>query len=104
MDVYLYQDEGSAITANSVSPGPIATNLFRHHGLINGLVGLLGKYVMKSIQQGAATTCYVALHPQVEGLSGCYFADSNLSEASSQATDTELARKLWEYSSNLVKT
>ncbi|CAL0328603.1 unnamed protein product [Lupinus luteus] len=97
------KDEGSAITANSVSPGPIATNLYRHHGLIDGLVGLLGKYVMKSIQQGAATTCYVALHPHVKGLSGCYFSDSNLSEASSQATDPELARKLWEYSSNLVK-
>ncbi|KAK7283634.1 hypothetical protein RIF29_13277 [Crotalaria pallida] len=98
------KDEGSAITANSVSPGPIATNLFRYHALFDGLVGLLGKYVMKNIQQGAATTCYVALHPQVEGLTGCYFADSNLAEASSQATDPELAWRLWEYSSNLVKT
>ncbi|XP_020223642.1 short-chain dehydrogenase TIC 32, chloroplastic isoform X2 [Cajanus cajan] len=96
------KEEGTKITANSVSPGPIATNLFRYHSLMDGFVGLLGKYVMKNIQQGAATTCYVALHPQVEGLTGCYFADSNLAEASSQAADPELARKLWEYSSNLV--
>ncbi|PNX56948.1 short-chain dehydrogenase TIC 32 chloroplastic-like, partial [Trifolium pratense] len=53
---------------------------------------------------GAATTCYVALHPQVKGLSGCYFVDCNLAETSSQAGDQELARKLWEYSSNLIKT
>ncbi|CAJ1952822.1 unnamed protein product [Sphenostylis stenocarpa] len=96
--------EGIKITANSISPGPIATNLFRYHSLMDVFVGLLGKYVMKNIQQGAATTCYVALHPQVKGLTGHYFADSNLAEASSQAVDPELAKKLWEYSSNLVKS
>ncbi|KAL2334741.1 hypothetical protein Fmac_015954 [Flemingia macrophylla] len=96
------KEEGTNITANSVSPGPIATNLYRYHNLMDVFVGLLGKYVMKDIQQGAATTCYVALHPQVKGLTGCYFADSNLSEASSQAADPELAMKLWEYSSNMV--
>ncbi|WVZ14123.1 hypothetical protein V8G54_011689 [Vigna mungo] len=89
------KEEGTEVTANSVSPGPIATSLFRHHSLIDVFVGLLGKYVMKNIQQGAATTCYVALHPQIKGLSGRYFADSNLAEASSQAVDPELARKLY---------
>lgn len=43
--------------------------------------------------QGAATTCYVALHPQVEGVSGKYFADCNLSQPSSLARDPELAKK-----------
>ncbi|KAK8470308.1 hypothetical protein PHAVU_004G112100 [Phaseolus vulgaris] len=100
----LKQEEGTKITANSISPGPIATNLFRYHSLIDVVVGLLGKYVMKNIQQGAATTCYVALHPQLKGLTGRYFGDSNLAEASSQAADPELARKLWEHSSNLVKS
>ncbi|ESW24218.1 hypothetical protein PHAVU_004G112100 [Phaseolus vulgaris] len=98
------KEEGTKITANSISPGPIATNLFRYHSLIDVVVGLLGKYVMKNIQQGAATTCYVALHPQLKGLTGRYFGDSNLAEASSQAADPELARKLWEHSSNLVKS
>ncbi|KAK7364351.1 hypothetical protein VNO80_12935 [Phaseolus coccineus] len=100
----LKQEEGTKITANSISPGPIATNLFRYHSLIDVFVGLLGKYAMKNIQQGAATTCYVALHPQLKGLTGRYFADSNLAEASSLAADPELARKLWEHSSNLVKS
>ncbi|XP_045810339.1 short-chain dehydrogenase TIC 32, chloroplastic-like [Trifolium pratense] len=98
------KEEGTIITANSLNPGAIATNLFRYHSLIDGFVGLIGRYAMKSIQQGAATTCYVALHPQVKGLSGCYFVDCNLAETSSQAGDQELARKLWEYSSNLIKT
>ncbi|XVF09905.1 hypothetical protein REPUB_Repub07fG0137200 [Reevesia pubescens] len=90
------------ITANSLHPGAIATNLFRHYSLISALVGLLGKYVFKNVEQGAATTCYVALHPQVKGKTGLYFADSNVAETSVQANDSELARKLWDFSSSLV--
>ncbi|XP_047173317.1 short-chain dehydrogenase TIC 32, chloroplastic-like, partial [Vigna umbellata] len=45
------KEEGTEVTANTVSPGPIATSLFRHHSLIDVFVGLLGKYVMKNIQQ-----------------------------------------------------
>ncbi|XP_058750040.1 short-chain dehydrogenase TIC 32, chloroplastic-like isoform X7 [Vicia villosa] len=37
------QEEGTKITANSLNPGAIATNLFRYHSLIDGFVGLLGK-------------------------------------------------------------
>lgn len=60
--------------------------------------------VVEIIQlQGAATTCYVALHPQVKGLSGEYFVDSNLSKASSKGKDAELAKKLWDFSKNLTK-
>ncbi|XP_057988724.1 short-chain dehydrogenase TIC 32, chloroplastic-like isoform X2 [Hevea brasiliensis] len=88
------QEDGVEVTANSVHPVPIATNLFRHHIILKDVVDLLGKYVIKNIQQGAATTCYVALHPQVKGLSGRNFSDSNIAEASSQATDTKLAKKL----------
>ncbi|XP_054786944.1 short-chain dehydrogenase TIC 32, chloroplastic-like isoform X3 [Prosopis cineraria] len=98
------EEEGVDITANSLHPGAIATNLFRHHSLIDGLVGLFGKFVMKNIHQGAATTCYVALHPQVKGITGCYFADCNAAETSLQASDPDLARKLWEYTSDLVQS
>jgi len=53
--------------------------------------------------QGAATTCYVALHPQVKGVSGEYFSDSNLSKPSKQAQDAGLAKKLWDFSMSLIK-
>ncbi|GMN44573.1 hypothetical protein TIFTF001_013772 [Ficus carica] len=96
------KEEGVEITANSLHPGAIFTNLFRHHSFFSGLAGLLGKYFMKNIQQGAATTCYVALHPQVKGMSGYYFSDSNVAEASSLANDANLARKLWDFSLELI--
>lgn len=91
------------VTANSVHPGLIATNLFRQYSFLTGLVGLVGKYVIKNVQQGAATTCYVALHPKVKAMSGQYFADSSIAKASLQANDAELATKLWDFSLDLVR-
>ncbi|KAG5558620.1 hypothetical protein RHGRI_008533 [Rhododendron griersonianum] len=97
------KEDGAEITANSLHPGPVTTNLFRHHSFVEGLVSKLGSYVLKNVQQGAATTCYVALHPQVKGITGEYFADSNLAKASKRGTDVNLAKKLWDFSMNLVK-
>jgi len=53
--------------------------------------------------QGAATTCYVALNPQVKGVSGEYFSGCNLAAACSVSRDAELAKKLWDFSMDLVQ-
>ncbi|KAK0595143.1 hypothetical protein LWI29_003943 [Acer saccharum] len=97
------QEEDVNITVNSIHPGTTVTNIFRHGGIFNGIVQTIGKFVFKSVQQGAATTCYVALHPQVQGMSGEYFSDCNLAKANDQARDIDLAKKLWDFSMNLVK-
>ncbi|RVX01913.1 Short-chain dehydrogenase TIC 32, chloroplastic [Vitis vinifera] len=101
--IVLGYEDGVDITANSLHPGAIVTNLFRCSSIVSGLVNTVGKLVLKNVQQGAATTCYVALHPQVKGVSGQYFSDCNIAKPSSQAKDPELAKKLWEFSMNLVK-
>lgn len=98
-----FKEDGVDITANSLHPGAIVTNLFRHSSVLNGLVNVLGKFVLKDVPQGAATTCYVALHPQVEGVSGQYFSNSNLANPTSRPKDMDLARKLWDFSLNLTK-
>lgn len=54
------------------------------------------------VYQGAATTCYVALHPKLKGTTGKYFLDCNEFEASSLARDQTLASKLWDFSNKLV--
>ena len=53
--------------------------------------------------QGAATTCYVALHPSLKGVTGKYFIDCNLMAPSRLARDKILAKKLWDFSEKLVK-
>ncbi|KAF6157730.1 hypothetical protein GIB67_037303 [Kingdonia uniflora] len=98
-----FKEDGVQITANSLHPGAIATNLLRYHSFLHGILGLVGKYFIKNIPQGAATTCYVALHPQVKGVSGKYFLDSNIAKPSAHGTDTELAKKLWDFSMNLTQ-
>ena len=57
---------------------------------------------MYDLLQGASTTCYLALHPQVSGISGSYFVDNNVSETSSHGRDMDLAKKLWDFSVNLT--
>ncbi|XP_022958041.1 short-chain dehydrogenase TIC 32, chloroplastic-like [Cucurbita moschata] len=98
-----FKEEGVNITANSLHPGIIATNLFRHFSFGNGIANTVGKLVFKNVQQGAATTCYVALHPQVKGVSGEYFLNSNLNKASQHGQDVDLAKKLWDFTTNLLK-
>ncbi|KAL3342119.1 hypothetical protein AABB24_026241 [Solanum stoloniferum] len=95
--------DGVEITANSLHPGTITTNLFRHMGIFDGLVGTLGKLLLKNVQQGASTTCYVALNPQVKGMSGEYFSDNNLAKTTAMAKDMDLAKRLWDFSMDLVK-
>ncbi|KAK4431473.1 Short-chain dehydrogenase, chloroplastic [Sesamum alatum] len=96
------KEEKVEITANSLHPGAIATNLFRHHSFVNGLVAALGKHVMKNVEQGAATTCYVALHPDVKGMTGKYYADCDLAQTSLQANDQQLPKTLWDFTCNLI--
>ncbi|KAF3335703.1 short-chain dehydrogenase TIC 32 [Carex littledalei] len=88
-----FKEEGVEITANSLHPGSIITNLLRHHSFLDG--DMLP-------QLGAATTCYVALHPKVRGVTGRYFCDSNLYEPGARAKDTDLGKKLWDFSMNLI--
>lgn len=97
------KEEGVNITANSLHPGAIPTNLIRHHTFVEGVTNWIGKYFLKNVQQGAATQCYVALHPQVKGVSGEYFSDSNIAKPSALAKDAELAKKLWEFSLTLTE-
>ncbi|XP_076891692.1 short-chain dehydrogenase TIC 32, chloroplastic-like [Bidens hawaiensis] len=97
-----FKEEKVELTANSLHPGAIATNLLRHHSFFEGVVNCVGKYFLKTISQGAATTCYVALHPQVKGVSGENFSDSNKAKPSSVAKDSELAKKLWDFSLTMV--
>ncbi|KAL0918281.1 hypothetical protein M5K25_010280 [Dendrobium thyrsiflorum] len=97
-----FKEDGVYITANSLHPGSIITNLLRYHSIIDFLARTLGKLVLKNAQQGAATTCYVALHPDVKGVSGKYFDNSNTGNPSSKAKDAELAKKLWDFSMELI--
>ena len=91
-------------TANSVHPGIIMTNLGRSFPKWQQLAGkLIGWTFMKSVEAGAATTCYVATAPALERVSGYYFADCNPEVPGGQMLNDELAARLWQVSEDLTR-
>ena len=57
---------------------------------------------MKTPERGAETSIYLASSPEVEGVSGRYFANSKPKTSSRASYDTAAARRLWEVSTALV--
>ena len=95
--------EGTNATANAVHPGIINTNLGRHFPKWQlAFAKLFGWTFMKSVPEGAATQCYVAANPLVEGMSGYYFADCNPVVPDQRMEDAALAARLWDVSEELT--
>ncbi len=95
--------EGSQRTANSVHPGVIRTNLGRHLNLVmTAAYAATDMLYAKTVQQGAATTCYVATHPDLASVSGKYFADCNVAKPSRNARDKAMAGRLWQVSEEIL--
>ncbi|XP_076887502.1 short-chain dehydrogenase TIC 32, chloroplastic-like [Bidens hawaiensis] len=97
------KEEGANITANVLHPGVIPTKLSRHSGFMSIFLYGLFQHFQKNIPQGASTSCYLALHPKVKGVSGEYFCDNNVAQPTAYAKDPELAKKLWEFGTELTK-
>jgi retinol dehydrogenase-14 len=57
---------------------------------------------MRTPEQGAATAVYLASSPEVEGVTGRYFASGRARRSSRRSHDTELARRLWQVSEELT--
>ena len=67
------------------------------------LVKLLVIFV-KTPKEGAQTTIYCAVSEEMEGVTGQYLADCRITKTENpQATDDNLAEKLWEVSAKLTK-
>eukprot|EP00262_Sarcandra_glabra_P003358 TRINITY_DN14034_c0_g1_i1.p1 TRINITY_DN14034_c0_g1~~TRINITY_DN14034_c0_g1_i1.p1 ORF type:complete len:323 (-),score=56.25 TRINITY_DN14034_c0_g1_i1:284-1252(-) len=96
------QEEGANVTVNAVHPGLIMTNLMRHSAVLMKVLKVLTYILWKNVPQGAATSCYAALHPSLKGVTGKYFLDCNEMQPSPLARDGALAQRLWDFSDKLV--
>lgn len=112
---------GDGITANSLMPGGIWTPLQRHWSEEKREQGKeqaqqaeeAGMFRMKSVQQGAATSVFLATSAQVEGIGGRYFEDCHEAEVVDEiegihgvvphALEPEDARRLWDVSLELIE-
>ena len=110
------------ITANALMPGGIWTPLQRHWSDEQRAAATEqarsaqehGLFRMKSTEQGAATSVFLATSPQVDGIGGRYFEDCHEAEVVEQlrgihgvlphALDPVDARRLWDVSEDLLRT
>ena len=91
------------MTVNAVHSGIIQTNLARDAGgLLMTLMGLFAKPLEKTVEQGAATQCYVAVNPEAANTSGKYFSDCGVAKTSPAGRNDRLAKKLWQKSEALA--
>ncbi len=110
---------GDGITANALMPGGIATALQRHVGGAEYMKRAMERFrnagvVLKTPEQGAATSVLLAAYPQLEGIGGRYFEDCNeaqvihkreeatISGVAPYALDPDNAGRLWEVSKLLI--
>jgi NAD(P)-dependent dehydrogenase (short-subunit alcohol dehydrogenase family) len=69
---------GTRITSNALHPGVINTEIDRNLNPASQFVwGLYSRIAGKTVEQGAATSCYVATSAQLGNISGQYFEDCN---------------------------
>lgn len=98
--------KGTRMTSNSLHPGVIDTNIARNVSpILRAGFGLLTKIRGKSIEEGAATSCFVATSPLLGNISGEYFEDCNAVRVSgdNHMHDREMASRLWLVSEELTQ-
>ncbi|PWA89981.1 Glucose/ribitol dehydrogenase [Artemisia annua] len=93
------------VTVNCVHPGIVRTGLTRdREGFITDFVFMITSKLLKTIPQAAATTCYVATHPELRNVNGKYFADCNEASNSEIGCNLKEAARLWSFSEIMVST
>ncbi|MAT98604.1 MAG: short-chain dehydrogenase [Anaerolineaceae bacterium] len=90
--------EGSGVTAYSLHPGVPSTKLNTHYAGREGE----GRASFTDLMHAAQTSIYLATSPEVEELSGEYFANSRVQESTAVANDPDTAQKLWQVSAELT--
>jgi retinol dehydrogenase-14 len=95
------QDTG--VTANSVHPGVVRTNFGSEDQA--GFFRIISPVVrpfLKTPTQGAWTPIYLASSPDLEGITGQFFANRKPKTANKAAGDVDVTARLWRVSTALV--
>jgi NAD(P)-dependent dehydrogenase (short-subunit alcohol dehydrogenase family) len=95
--------EGTGVTATVLHPGLVRTAFASEDPspLAKLMIPLLRPF-MKAPARGAATSIYLASSPEVEGVTGQYFAHRKPKTSSKSSYDTAAAARLWQISADLT--
>ncbi len=92
--------EGTAVTANCLHPGTVATGYARDgdtSGVLAFGIRIIKPFVLTA-KRGARTSIYLASSPDVGHVSGEYFIKCQVRQPSAPARDAAAALQLWEAS------
>ncbi|HSJ35841.1 MAG TPA: short-chain dehydrogenase, partial [Acidimicrobiia bacterium] len=95
--------EGSGVTATAMQPG-MTNTAFSAEDPARKLAPLVFavRPFMRSPKKGADTAVYLASSPDVEGVTGTYFANRKPKKSAQPSHDTALSTRLWKVSADLV--
>jgi NAD(P)-dependent dehydrogenase (short-subunit alcohol dehydrogenase family) len=94
---------GTSVTANALHPGVVRTSFGAEDpGRAQRLFVPFMLPFMKAPPQGAATSIHVASAPDLEQVTGHYFANSKPKRSSKRSYDEAAAARLWQVSADLV--
>ncbi|XP_044945191.1 dehydrogenase/reductase SDR family member on chromosome X isoform X1 [Mustela putorius furo] len=88
--------QGSPVTANVVDPGVVNTDLYRHVFWGMRLIKkLFSWWFFKTPDEGAWTSVYAAVTPDLEGIGGRYLYNEKETKSLAVTYDLDLQRELW---------
>lgn len=89
----LAEQESGRLTSNSLHPGVITTKLLKTGFNSTGV----------SVEEGAATSIYLADSPEVEGVTGKYFSNRLETAVAPHALDKATQKQLWAKSLEMIR-
>lgn len=92
---------GTGVTANSIRPGFLRTELAREAAGVYKLFFAAVRPFQKGPEAGANIVTYVATAPELAGVTGEYFAQQRPTQPSALARDQASAQRLWKVSARL---
>jgi len=95
--------QATSVTANALHPGVVRTSFGAEDP--GGVQRLLFPFIrpfMKTPAQGAATSIHLASSPDLEQVTGKYFANSTPKRSAKRSYDEAAAERLWQVSAELV--
>ncbi|MBA2345851.1 MAG: SDR family oxidoreductase [Rubrobacter sp.] len=95
--------DGTGVTANALHPGLVSTGFGKNNpGFLMKTIRAVVPLIARSPEKGADTSIYLASSPGVQSVTGKYFVGRKVTQPAPQATDSAVARKLWDVSAEMV--
>lgn len=94
--------EGTSVTSNAVHPGAVASGFGMQGAGWYGMLTRLARPFLIGEEKGARTQIWAASAPELEKVSGKYFARGREKTPMRAALDPAAARRLWEESEKLL--